>query len=745
MKKNQKNQLFCFVLAVLVLLPILDYAQGKLEDYERANSYQSKLGNLVYNAADRPNWIKESNRFWYRTHTREGDMFFLVDAEKKRKKPVFDHKKLVQDLAKTTGKKVKPDSLPFRTIEFVKKMGAVSFKAYGYNWTYDLKTKRLKKGEEAAESDRPRRSEEVKSPDKKWLAFIRDFNLFVRSVETAEEFRLSRDGSKDKYYARIVWSPDSKKIVVFQLKRGLESTVHLIESSPKDQFLSRMRSRTYQLPGDVLDIPRPCIFFVENKQPVKVDLFLNPAPWGMRRPVWNKNSKDFIFRYQERGEKLARIYHINARTGAVRMILEEKADTFIDRYNAYLEYVSSADEVIWSSEKDGWRHLYLFDAKEGKLKNQITKGEWVVRGITHVDEKARQIYFQASGREPKEDPYLIHYYRINFDGTHLFNLTPEHGSHYLSFSHDKKFIVDTYSRIDVPPVTVVRRSWDGSIVMELEKADIQDLLAADWKKPEAFVAKGRDGLTDIWGVIYRPLNFDSTKSYPVIEYIYAGPHGSHVPKTFRADRSQQALTELGFIVVQMDGMGTANRSKVFHNVAWKNIADAGFPDRILWIKAVAEKYNYMDISRVGIYGTSAGGQNSTTAVLFHPEFYKVAVSSCGCHDNRMDKAVWNEQWMGYPVGPHYAEQSNVTNAHKLAGKLLLIVGEVDTNVPPESTIKVVDALIKAKKDFDLLVLPGIGHSSGGEYGERRRRDFFVKHLMGATPPDWNKMKKEEKK
>jgi dipeptidyl aminopeptidase/acylaminoacyl peptidase len=278
--------------------------------------------------------------------------------------------------------------------------------------------------------------------------------------------------------------------------------------------------------------------------------------------------------------------------------------------------------------------------------------------------------------------------------------------------------------------------------MELEKADIQDLLAADWKTPEPFVAKGRDGTTDIWGVIYRPINFDSSKNYPVIEYIYAGPHGSHVPKNFRADRAQQALTELGFIVVQMDGMGTANRSKAFHDVAWQNIADAGFPDRILWIKAAAEKYPYMDISRVGIYGTSAGGQNSTAAVLFHPEFYKVAVSSCGCHDNRMDKAVWNEQWMGYPVDSHYAEQSNVTNAPKLVGKLLLIVGEVDTNVPPESTLKVVDALIQAKKDFDLLVLPGVGHSSGGEYGERRRRDFFVEHLLSVAPPDWNNKEKD---
>ena len=374
MKKIQRSQLFYFVVAVLILLPIFADAQGKTEDYERADSYRSKLRNLVYNSVDRVNWINESNRFWYRVRTREGDMFFLFNAEKKTKKPVFDHKKLVQDLARLTGEKIKPDSLPFQTIEFSKDMRSVSFKAHGYNWTYNLKTRRLEKGEEAAESDRPRRSEEVKSPDKKWLAFIRDHNLFIRSVETAEEFRLSRDGTEENYNERIVWSPDSKKIAIYQFKRGLESTVHLIESSPEDQFLAKTRSRTYPLPGDVLDIPRPCVFFVENKTPVKIDLFLNPAPGGMRRPVWNKNSNNFILRYQERGEKLARAYNINASSGAVQMILEEKADTFIDRYNAYLEYVSSTDEIIWSSERDSWRHLYLYDTKKSLLKNQITKG-----------------------------------------------------------------------------------------------------------------------------------------------------------------------------------------------------------------------------------------------------------------------------------------------------------------------------------------------------------------------------------
>jgi len=289
----------------------------------------------------------------------------------------------------------------------------------------------------------------------------------------------------------------------------------------------------------------------------------------------------------------------------------------------------------------------------------------------------------------------------------------------------------------VPPVHELRQTLDGKLICELERADASVLLETGYKMPEPFVAKGRDGKTDIWGVIFRPMNLDEAMKYPVIERIYAGPHGSFVPKTWRDFYSAQSLAELGFIVVQIDGMGTSNRSKAFHDVCWKNLGDSGFPDRILWLKAAAKRYPYMDITRVGIFGHSAGGQSATRALLAHPDFYKVAVSSCGCHDNRMDKIWWNEQWMGYPVGPHYTEQSNVTNAHKLRGKLLLIVGEMDRNVDPSSTMQVVDALIKANKDFDLLVLPGQGHSEGGAYGIRRRRDFFVRHLLGVEPPNWN--------
>ena len=373
------------------------------------------------------------------------------------------------------------------------------------------------------------------------------------------------------------------------------------------------------------------------------------------------------------------------------------------------------------------------------MKNQITKGNWVVRMVDRVDEDKRQIWFQAGGMNPGQDPYFTHYYRINFDGTRLTKLTEADGNHTLTFSADRKYYVDAWSRVDLPPVAQLRRAEDQKVVLELGKGDATALLASGIRMPEVFVAKGRDGKTDIWGTIVRPTNFDPAKKYPVIEQIYAGPQGSFVPKTFSAVPGTQALAELGFIVVQIDGMGTSNRSKAFHDVAFQDLGDAGFPDRILWHKAVAAKYASYDISRVGIYGTSAGGQNAMGAMLFHPEFYKVAVTNSGCHDNRMDKIWWNEQWMGWPLGPQYAASSNVDNASKLQGKVLLIAGEMDNNVDPASTLQVVDALVKAGKHFDMLYIPGQNHGVGVLGTQHYLQDYFVHHLLGVEPPDWNRV------
>ncbi len=466
------------------------------------------------------------------------------------------------------------------------------------------------------------------------------------------------------------------------------------------------------------------------------------------RLEWKRDSSAFTFEYNQRGHQVYRVIEVDATTGAARAVIEETSKTFI-YYNRQATGLSSGRtyrwdspdgrEIIWMSQRDNWAHLYLYDRATGRVKNQITKGNWQVNFVERIDEVNRQIYFQANGMDAGRDPYFMHNFRVNFDGSGLTRFTTGDGNHAITWSPDRQFYVDTYSRVDMPPVSELRRASDQSLVMTLEKGDATDLLATGWKMPEVFVSKARDGQTDIWGVIIRPTNFDPSRKYPVIENIYAGSQGSFVPKSWSTQAGMMALAELGFIVVQVDGMGTANRSKAFHDVAYRNLGDAGFPDRIIWHKAIAAKYAYYDITRVGIYGTSAGGQNATGGVLFHPDFYKVAVSNSGCHDNRMDKIWWNEQWMGWPLGPHYAASSNVDHAKNLRGHMQLVVPELDTNVDPASTMQVVNALVRAGREFELVVIPGADHGAGSPITQRKRNDFFVKHLRGLNPPNWNEV------
>jgi dipeptidyl aminopeptidase/acylaminoacyl peptidase len=739
------KRLQTFLCLLFLVAPVAVRAQGTQADYTRAQNLRKLTANKVFKTKIDPRWFADNTRFWYRNNLSGGAReFIIIDAAKGTRDRAFDHPRLAKELAKAAKKEVKPTQLPIERITFHTAGEAVYFRAFGKDWRCDLKDYVLtnEKPLPPTKADTPQPEQEQRSKSRnnseprKWTTFVKDHNIFLRDRTSGEEFSLSDDGTADNPYgSRVYWSPDSSKLVALRTAKGTERKVYLVEAAPKDQLQPKLHSYNYRKPGDRIPITKPQLFDIETRTLISVDDKLFPNPWAVNEVRWQPDSARFTFLYNQRGHQTLRIVAVDAATGETTAIVDEQSKTFIDyAYKKFTRYFDETNEIVWMSERDGWNHLYLYDSQTGQVKHQITQGEWVVRGVDRVDEEQRQIWFRASGVYPNQDPYYIHYGRVNFDGTGLTFLTKGDGTHSIRYSPDKQFLIDSYSRVDLPPVTELRRVRDGKLVCELERADATELLATGWQQPERFVAKGRDGKTNIHGIILRPTNFDPEKTYPIIEKIYAGPHGSFVPKRFSTYSKAQALAELGFIIVQIDGMGTNWRSKAFHDICWQNLGDSGFPDRILWIKAAAKKYPYMDLTRVGIYGGSAGGQSSTRAMLAHGDFYKVAVSDCGCHDNRMDKIWWNEAWMGWPIGPHYREQSNVTQAHKLIGKLFLVVGAMDRNVDPSSTMQVVDALIKADKDFDLLVVPGGGHGiAESRYGTRRRRDFFVRHLLKVEP------------
>ena len=579
----------------------------------------------------------------------------------------------------------------------------------------------------------------VKSPDGKYEAYIKNDNIFVRDKASGRERQLSQDGTLSNYYSSYIqWSPDSRKVLSCRIRPVQKRYVYYVESSPRDQLQPKLHQQEYAKPGDELPFKVPCIFHVETGQRCIPETSLFAHQYSLSYLRWDADSKSVTFEYNERGHKTYRVLELSAEDGKVRTLIEEKEEKYVNYPLIYRNYLQDGKHILWTSERDNYNHLYLYDRTTGRPVRQITKGRWYVRGVQHVDEQNQWIYFSANGMNPKEDPYLIHYYRIGFDGKGLVELTPDEGMHQAWFSSDYRYLVDVYSKVDTPPVAVLRDARTGRQVMPLEQADISRLEANGWRAPEVFSAKGRDGKTDIWGVIYRPTNFDPSRKYPVVEYIYSGPGGQHVPKSFSSyNWWMTSLAELGFIVVQVDGMSTSFRSKDFEEVCYKNLKDAGLPDHMAWLQEAARRYPYMDLDRVGIFGSSAGGQEAMSAVLFHPEFYKAAYSACGCHDNRMDKIWWNELWMGYPVDSSYIESSNVEQAHRLERPLMLVVGEMDDNVDPASTMQVVNALIRANKDFELVVVPGAGHTMGDNFGEHKRYDFFVRHLMGVEPPKWN--------
>ncbi len=558
-------------------------------------------------------------------------------------------------------------------------------------------------------------------------------NLVIRA-DGRDVFRTT-DGVEGDGYTGGTWiSPARDAVVAMKVRRGARHPVHLVEAAPGDRLEPKLRTLDYTKPGDEIDLAVPRLFRIERApgpgapmvREVAVDTALVPHPWSLDRARFLSDGRELAFLYNQRGHQVVRVVALELATGAMRTVAEESFPTFVDYTNkVWMHWLDETGELLWMTERDGWNHIVLIDVATGTVKRKVTEGSWNVRRVEHVDEDARTIDIALMGRDRTQDPYHLHFARVSIDTGAFVALTSGNGTCRVEFSPDRSALLCVRARADLPPVHELRRASDGAVVAELGAGDARAMRAAGWRPPEPFVAKGRDGETAIWGLVYRPTDFDPARKYPVIENIYAGPHGQHVPKWFDLRNHSREYAELGAIVVQIDGMGTNWRGKAFHDVCWKNLKDAGFPDRIAWIRALAERDASLDLSRVSIFGGSAGGQNAMRAVLDHADFYKAAVADCGCHDNRMDKIWWNEQWMGWPVDASYAASSNMEDAARLGGRLMLVVGALDNNVDPSSTMQVVQKLIDAGKDFELLVVPNGGHGvAESEYGNLRRARFL---------------------
>ncbi len=762
------RNIVAIIAALILSLPALAQEAVTIEDYERAEGY---LGNytrpLVFNSSVRPNWL-DDGRMWYRNTTADGAEFVLVNPARKTRTRAFDHQRLADALS-SDEKTYEALDLPFRSFTFADNGRSITFDAEARRYTCSIRSYECTWEEKeggAAPPESPyarfmRNRTQVLSPDGELSAFIREYNLWVRDVETKEETQLTFDGIEDYGYATnnagwtkgpgpvVLWSPDSRKIATFQHDARGVGEMYMVSTKSGHPELSQWK---YPLPGDSL-IFRISRVVIHLDGPRMVRLNMPPDPHrsstddhiagrgGTFLDVrWSLDSNRLAFVSNSRDHKEAKLRVADPETGDVRDVMEEVQETYFESGDGFSNwhYLAATDEVIWFSERDNWGHLYLYDLTTGQVKNRITEGEWAVLQVRYVDRENRKIYFTAGGRDGS-DPYYIHYYSISMDGSDLKLLTPEDANHVVNFSADYKYFVDSYSTPVEPPVTVLR-DIEGKLLLALEEADISQLVATGWKPPTQVKTKARDGVTDIYGLMYKPTSFDPTKKYPVLNPLYPGPQsGSVGSRSFSPSRSdKQAVAELGFIVVEVDAMGTPGRSKSFHDAYYGNMGDNGLPDQVAAIKQLGAQNPWMDLDRVGIYGGSGGGFASTGGILRYPDFYKVAVSGSGNHDNATYEDDWGEKWQGLLLRNEdgtttYDNQANHLLAENLKGKLLLGHGSLDSNVPVNNTLLVVKALMDANKDFDLLIFPNSGHGLG-QYWMRRRWDYFVRHLKGVEPP-----------
>lgn len=757
-----------FILVFLVSACSSDPDPVTEADYKRAEKFlASNTNGLIHNTVSGEQW-QDDDRLVYQLSLEDGRTFMIADPESGETSRAFDHEALASSLSGLMDDEddLEATDLPFNSFEFTNGGDAISFSVSGTNYTCSITDYTC---EEAGESPQMNWNESV-SPDGSKSVFIRDHNLYMRNLETGQVTQLTTDGEENYGYATnnagwtkrdspvLLWSPDSRRISTF--KHDGREVRDMVMASTKVGH-PELQQWKYPLPGD------SAIFMIErvviNLEPSPRVIRLDKEPDHQRSTItdhiagrggdfldneWSEDGNTLAFVTVSRDHQDAHLQVANPNTGAVRSVLTEQTDTFFESGVDEISWrlLEESDEFIWFSQRDNWGHLYLYDLQSGDLKNQITSGNWTVREITHLDEENRVIYFIGAGRDG-EDPYFHYLYRINFDGSGLELLTPENAHHSVNLSESLNYFVDTYSTPNTPPVSVLR-SMDGEVIAELAKADISRLEAAGWVAPEPFTVKARDGETDLFGLMYKPSNFNSSKSYPVLNYLYPGPQsGSVGSRAFRASRSdKQALAELGFIVVEVDAQGTPGRSKEFHDFYYGNMGDNGIPDQIAMIEELGSRHSFMDTDRVGIFGHSGGGFASTRALLEYPDFYDVAVSGAGNHDNRNYADAWGEKWQGLLKGTNndgatddqatnYDNQANQLLADNLKGKLLITHGTLDTNVPHYNSLLVVNALIEANKDFDMILLPNRGHGYYGEdYMMRKRWDYFVKHLKNVDPP-----------
>ena len=742
------------ILLLLLLSAGKIFGQGELKDYKEAEKWLwCNIEDKIYNSNINPNWIGKGDSLWYSTKTRKGQEYFLIDIKKKNRSPLFDHKKMSALISSTLKKETSAFDLKLSKVKLDQNKN-ISFQIDSFSLSVNLENYSLVKKEKIKTDKKT----ELVSPNKKKIAFIKDYNIYLKSDGENSEVQLSTDGNaklsygtsiswyfvknesanqQDQFEIDASWSPDSKYLICSKYNRKHTKNLYLYKSSPEKGFRAEVYSYERPIAGDK-DLTRVsyAIFDTETGKEIKCDLPENGVflEYGFK---WLNKTQAYTLRYY-RGYKKRELIALDLTTGVSRVVISESSDTYVDPNMLVYHVTKKSNEVIWSSEKEGWNQLYLYDYNTGKLKNKITTGNYVVREICKVDEKNRKIFFRACGKE-QGDPYYNYLYSINFDGSELKLLSPENATHVCSISPNTKYIFDNYSRVNLADRFVIRNSKTGKLIMKVDETDIKDIVDMGWQAPEMYKLKARDNKTDIYGIIYRPFNLDNNKTYPVIDGTYSGPQTIRSPKTFRRGliNMDVPMAQLGFVVLTVDGLGSAFRSKSFHDFSYKNLGDIGCLDHIKTIKELSLQYPYMDINNVGIYGHSAGGYDATHALLIHPEFYKVGVSSAGNHDHRSAKAWWPELYMGFPVNKHYDEQSNFLLANKLEGKLLLVHGNMDNNVNPAASMRMADALIAANKDFELLLIPGCNHSTlyYNKYFLRKRWDFFVKHLMHKNVPN----------